>query len=99
MDESMRSHTNFFARDAQGVKLVVGQTVFSVKHGRAGQLLGVTHPNQVCTVRFTDNGEVANIPAAQLKVAAWSDIRNSDRTTTVVRPPAPPARADTQTQG
>lgn len=85
----MRSDTNFFARDAQGVKLVVGQTVYSTHHKRTGQLLGVTHPQQVCIVRFVDNGEVASIPASQLKIASWNEIREGDRSTSSRLKPAP----------
>lgn len=86
----MRSDTNFFARDAQGVKLVVGQSVYSTAHRKTGQLLGVMHPQQVCTVRFVDTGEVANIPAAQLKIATWNEIRQGDRTTALRENPTKP---------
>lgn len=86
----MRSDTNFFARDAQGVKLVVGQNVYSTQHKRTAQLLGVMHPHQICTVRFLDTGEVANIAANLLKIASWNEVRNGDRTT-ALRTKAPEA--------
>jgi len=79
----MRSDTNFFARDAQGVKLVVGQNVYSTQHKRTAQLLGVTHPQQICTVRFLDNGEVANVPSNLLKIAAWNDVRTGEKTAVI----------------
>jgi hypothetical protein len=90
----MRSDTNFFARDGQGVKLVVGQTVYSTHHKRTGQLLGVVHPQQICTVRFVDTGEVVNIAAAQLKIATWNEIRKDDCTTAIRQNPAKSAQPD-----
>lgn len=90
----MRSDTNFFARDAQGLKLVVGQTVYATHHKRTGQLMGVTHPHQVCLVRFLDNGEVASIPAAQLKIAGWSTPSPVDRAIASERPRASATNTD-----
>lgn len=74
----MKSSTNFFARDARGMKLVVGQTVYSPKHKKTGQLLGVTHPQQICIVRFTESSEIISIAAAQLRVATWSELRQDE---------------------
>jgi hypothetical protein len=75
----VKSSTNFFARDARGMKLVVGQTVYSPKHKKTGQLLGVTHPQQICIVRFTETSEVISIAAAQLRVATWSELRQDEQ--------------------
>lgn len=75
----MRSSTNFFARDARGMKLVVGQTVYSPKHRKTGQLLGVTHPAQICIVRLTESSEIISVNAAQLRVASWSELRQDEQ--------------------
>jgi len=78
-DAPVKSSTNFFARDARGMKLVVGQTVYSPKHRKTGQLLGVTHPQQICIVRFTESSEIISIAAAQLRVATWSELRQDEQ--------------------
>lgn len=75
----MKSSTNFFARDARGMKLVVGQTVYSPKHKKTGQLLGVTHPQQICIVRLTESSEIISVAAAQLRVATWSELRQDEQ--------------------
>lgn len=73
--------TSLLGRDSQGTRLVIGQSVFSLLHKRTGQLLGITQPAQVCVVRFNDGGEVASVPAMQLLVATWDQLRGESRTT------------------
>ena len=71
----MSNDTTTFAKDALGTKLVVGQSVFCTNSKRTGQLMGLVRPQETCTVRFNDTGEVVSLPASQLRVATWSDIR------------------------
>ncbi|MCC6464282.1 MAG: hypothetical protein IT463_02955 [Planctomycetes bacterium] len=73
--------TSVLGRDSQGTRLVIGQAVFSLLHKRAGQLMGITQPAQICVVRFNDGGEVTSLPAAQLLVATWDQLRGETRTT------------------
>lgn len=61
------------------MKLVVGQTVYSPKHRKVGQLLGVTHPAQICIVRLTESSEIISVSAAHLRVATWSELRQDEQ--------------------
>ena len=65
------------SRDSNGTRLVVGQSVYSKTHARVGQLMGVTEPGGICTVRFNGSGNVATVKAEQLTVASWKQVRET----------------------
>lgn len=66
-------------------RLVVGQSVVCRKTERLGQVLGVASPSEVCTVRYADNGEVANEAAENLRVATWEDLRGKSKSNDTTR--------------
>jgi hypothetical protein len=80
-------------------KIVVGQRVVCRKTSRIGQVLGITNPREVCTIRYADSGEVETAPATELRLATWDELRDdkqyqgdNDTPTRVIRalPPEGP---------
>ena len=59
-------------------RLVVGQNVFSKEHNTAGQLLGITQPANVCSVRLAKTGRVVHVESGDLRLATWDEIRDSN---------------------
>ena len=58
-------------------KLVVGQNVVCRRTRRIGQLLSITEQRDICTIRYSDNGEVTTTHAVNLRVAKWSELKGT----------------------
>jgi hypothetical protein len=57
-------------------KIIVGQRVVCRRTSRVGQVLGVASPSELCTVRYSDSGEVETTHARELRLASWADLRD-----------------------
>jgi hypothetical protein len=58
-------------------KLVVGQNVVCRRTRRMGQLLSITSARDVCTIRYSDTGEVTTTHSVNLRVAKWAEMRGN----------------------
>jgi hypothetical protein len=70
--------TSIYLRDTRGVRLVIGQNVYSASLKTVGQLMGIAQRQGTCTVRFGATGAVVTLPAKDLCVATWEQVRDHE---------------------
>lgn len=76
-------------------KLVVGQNVVCRRTRRIGRLLSIADSKDICTIRYSDNGEVTTTHAVNLRVATWNELRGKKPPTGTTAPPDIPPSTGT----
>jgi hypothetical protein len=64
-------------RDSNGLRLVIGQDVFCKSISRVGQVLGALPESGECWVMLRGDGRVVTVPANQVYVATWKQIKTA----------------------